>query len=351
MSTCRFAENGFYISPQQTVSPCCSIWSDVNWSSPFESVDQFFTNPKILDIRKASIENRILDHPACIVCQTKENQQSRSMRTRGDRLISSSSSNHIKRLDISFGNTCNLDCVMCRPDFSSKWNKVVETMPDDIKRGTEKKLVKNTTMTYDQIDTILDKVGKKLESIVIKGGEPLYDKKAQYFLNKLSDINPNVELSITSNCTIINQEFLSKFKRLYITASVDGIFEIYEYIRGTNFSTITSNLQKLSQMDNVNVQIAFTASVFNFLILPQSINYWKNIGIENFQVDYAQEKYLSPFLLGKKNYIKIAQSNPYTEGWKFKKPLKEHYELHENYKQFWNKHRGMDWDNIDVSKY
>ena len=139
MSTCRFAENGFYISPQQTVSPCCSIWSDDNWTSPFESVDQFFTNPKILDIRKASIENRILDHPACIVCQTKENQQSRSMRTRGDRLISSSSSNHIKRLDISFGNTCNLDCVMCRPDFSSKWNKVVETMPDDIKRGTQKK--------------------------------------------------------------------------------------------------------------------------------------------------------------------------------------------------------------------
>ena len=199
------------------------------------------------------------------MCQKKEKPMGlTSMRKKGDILISPSSSNypfHIKRLDISFGNTCNLDCVMCRPDFSSKWNKVVETMPDDIKRGTEKKLVKNTTMTYDQIDTILDKVGKKLESIVIKGGEPLYDKKAQYFLNKLSDINPN------------------------------------------------------------------------------------------FQVDYAFENYLSPFLLGKKNYIKIAQSNPYTKGWKYKKPSKQHYKLHENYKQFWNKHRGMDWDNIDVSKY
>ena len=355
MAKCRYAESGFYISPQQIASPCCSIWSDDNWTSPFESVDQFYTDPKILDIRKASIENRILDHPACIACAKKEKQQVRSMRTRGDKLISPNKPNYkfqLKRLDISFGNTCNLDCAMCRPDYSSKWNKIIETMPDDVKTGTGKKLVKNSTMTYDQIDTILDKVGKTLESIVIKGGEPLYDKKAQYFLNKLADINPNVTLAITSNCTVINQDFLSKFKRLNITASIDGIFEIYEYIRGTNFATIESNLKKLSQMDNIGLGIAFTASVFNFHVLPQSINFWKDdIGIQKFQVDYVQEPWLAPFLVGKKDYKQISQSNPYTRSWRFIEPLKEHYELHEKFKQFWNKHRGMDWDNIDVSKY
>jgi len=351
---CRYAENGFFIAPNGVVSPCCSI-STGEWTSELISVDQFHTESKILDIRRSSKENNILNHPACKNCLKKEKLGQRSMRKVAEKVISYTSlkttGDRLKRLDISFSNTCNLDCVMCRPEYSSKWIQLLEKMPDDLKIKTYRNNIKNHYLTYEQIDEIIDKVGKTLESVSIKGGEPLYDKRAIYFLKKLVDVNPYTKVSFTSNCTVIDFDLLSKFKDIHITASVDGIHEIYEYIRGTNFATVSSNIKKLSQMDNVSVKIAYTASVFNFEIFPQSVKYWENIGIKNIGIDFVMEPWISPHLVGGKKFKRVQKQTHYLKNWKFLQISDKDYKLHEEYKQFWNSHRKMDWDSIDVSKY
>ena len=233
---CRYAESGFYIGADQVASPCCAM-ARGKYVFPYESIDQFLNQEIILDIRKANKNGTILEHPACGPCAYREKYVGGSMRQRSSEYISKSNTDEykLKRLDIAFSNTCNLDCVMCRPEFSSKWNASMKDMPNELKSGMGRTTVKNQSLSYEQIDEILDKVGNTLESVILKGGEPLYDKKSHYFLSKLAKINPNIDLNITSNCTVVDQDFLSKFKRVHICASIDGIYEIYEYIRGFDF--------------------------------------------------------------------------------------------------------------------
>jgi len=350
---CRYAESGFYIAAHQVASPCCSIDTG-EYVFPYESIDQFLDQKILLDLREASKKGHILNHPACADCVYNERRSLTSTRHKGLKTISKSNpgEHKLKRLDIAFGNTCNLDCVMCSPEFSSKYNAAMKDMPNELKSGMGRTTLKNHTLSYEKIDEILDKVGNTLESVILKGGEPLYDKKAQYFLNKLVDINPNVKLEIISNCTIINQEFLSKFKNITITASIDGIYEIYEYIRGFDFKILDNNIEKLIRMENVTVRIIVTVSKYNFAIVPQTIDYWKNKGgIEKVNLQMAREPWNTPFLVGEETFRKISKKRPPTKRWKWEMPRANAHELHEIHKTFWNSRRGMDWDSIDVSRY
>lgn len=352
MATCRYAESGFFIGPDRITSPCCGI-NRGQHTSTFTSIDQFNTDPNIVEIRKLSSEDRVFDHPACSKeCLRREERNLPSMRMRGDKLISSGSTGRVKRLDISFGNTCNLDCVMCRPEFSSKWNVTLGSMPDDLRTEVDKNIIPNTVMSYEQIDEILHKQGSTLESVVIKGGEPLYDKRARYFIEKLSDINTDVNLNVTSNCTIINYDFLNKFKHVSITASIDGIFNMYEYIRGIDFNIVDKNIKELGKMDNINLGMQFTASKFNFHKVKDTLDYFINAGdITRFQVDMAGEPWITPCLWGEERFYEICSTTEYTANWKYKQPLvngstENAIKLHERYKEFWNKQRGMKWEDL-----
>ena len=107
-------------------------------------------------------------------------------------------------------------------------------------------------------------------------------------------------------------------------------------------------------MENISIDISLTVSKFNFAVVPQIIDYWKNKkGIKKIIVNTANEPWNTPFLVGKESFEKIAKSSPYTEDWKYEEPQlgERAYELHEMHKKFWNSRRGMDWDSIDVSRY
>lgn len=350
---CRYAESGLYISANKRLSPCCAIFSHedtIEFSNIKQEAEEYIQN-----FRKLSYKNSIENHPLCKKCIDVESQGFTSQRLRGQRVISPNRKYQyqkiIKRLDISFSNTCNLDCVMCRPIYSSKWNNIAEKMPHSLQSGTGITSIKNKFMDYDTIDDIITKHGKTLESVAIKGGEVFYDKRAKYFLEKLADVNPDIKIDITTNATVLDFDLIKKFKKISLTCSVDGIHEIYEYIRGYDFKIIDDNLERLKKMENVSLWIAITVSYFNFHILPQTIKYFYQKDIKNVQVDSVREPWISPSLYSKKQFKRICKESPIMLKWKRQELPNNTYEVHEDYKKFWNEHRNMDWDTIDVSKY
>lgn len=341
---CNYPNSGLFISPMGSVSPCCAII----YGEKFNSIEQFYSDDFFKSIRESNDKGKILDHPACINCKTNFEKSQTSQLDRSKKILPETNHIKIRRLDISFGNTCNLDCVMCTSYYSSKWNKVVEAMPKEIRRFKNEPGM-YFSMSYEQIDNIIESCGSSLESVIIKGGEPFYDKKTIYFLDKLSDINPNVRLNIVSNCTIINEDILKKFKNLYVVASVDGIFEIYEYVRGFNFSEVEENIDRILSYKK-GLVLNFTASAYNFAIWPKFYEYFKNKGI-NSVIQFANEKYLTASHLGETIFQETVAKSPIKINPTFQQLTEQDKNNFKTYTKFMNKWRDMKWEEIDVSRY
>ena len=101
---------------------------------------------------------------------------------------------------------------MCSNIFSSKWNTLKKSFPEElaIRKGNKPGNFTHS-LNFKQIDELIEKC-KDLVTCSIKGGEPLYDKKTLYFLERLAKINNKVHIKIITNCTIPNIPLLKKFE-------------------------------------------------------------------------------------------------------------------------------------------
>lgn len=318
---CNFADSGVYISSLGKISPCCNILK----GSDFRSLNQFYTEDLFKEIRSYN-ETDITQSPYCIGCAKSDwNLQKRSKD-----IIPNPKSNVLQRMDISFGNSCNLNCVMCSNYFSSSWNDIITDYADEYTSIFHNKKLRYYDITYNQIDEILSIIEqhKTLESVIIKGGEPFYNKKTLYFLEKLYK---GLDIQIVTNATIINEkilEVLDRFKGVYIVVSIDGTEKIYEWIRGSSWNIIEKNIEKL-QRYKCNFQ--FTLTAYNFHALQRTYDYCKDLGDFNliiahdphchlmhvgqekfkiykeFSNNYIQMEYNEPSLYDKNNFIKFTE--------------------------------------------
>lgn len=142
-------------------------------------------------------------------------------------------------LDLRWKNTCNFACLYCGPDLSSAWANELN-LPQHI---NEQALQQSLDYIYSNLHTV--------EHIYLAGGEPLLIKENLTLLNRMLDINPNIDLRINTNLSIIDNEIyntIKKFKKVHWTVSVDGIGAEFEYVRyGGNWQRFVENLKQLRQ--------------------------------------------------------------------------------------------------------
>ena len=169
----------------------------------------------------------------------------------------------IKQIKFSTGSNCNLACRMCLPQLSTGVNRVWE------------KINKKGAPPYDydyQSENMIKQHARTLEYIDIIGGEPFYHKKFLSLLDWLVDnkCTENLTIFVTSNMTKINFkiiEQLKKFKKVVISASLDGVDKTYEYIRpGAKFDTVWKNMETCRK--HFDVLVATTVNVLNIIRLP-----------------------------------------------------------------------------------
>jgi len=226
-----------------------------------------------------------------------------------DNLISSTNedgsvSHNPITLDLRIGNTCNLQCVMCRPRDSSKWladsKKLAATLTSPGARidWQHKADSISSTSVFDwfsslQTQDALQEFMGDIQHIIFGGGEPLMIKEHLEFITQLveSGHSKNITLRYHTNGTQLTERFIelwSEFKRVELMISIDDWGQRNDYVRyPSDWTTISANLDRLDQTaDNIVVTILATVHAMNIYNLPefaiQVLNRgWQKIGKNN----------------------------------------------------------------------
>ncbi len=191
----------------------------------------------------------------------------------------------LKTIELNFSNTCNLACAMCNRTHSSGWVQQEKTMPKELMSRVEhwrrewgdpfhdfKPFIISDTFVNSVIKNIHD-----FKSIMIKGGEPLYDKRCIKFLDTISKLNPDLRLIIVTNASVLTEhmeQILGRFNNLELNISIDGINETYEWIRGYDWNKIADNYNRLSKLKTKQFGPNVSVSMYNLHQLADMVNYF-----------------------------------------------------------------------------
>lgn len=179
--------------------------------------------------------------------------------------------------DLRPGNLCNLKCRMCGPTSSTQLNK-------ELKNTVELKELYDSKDDYDfhlniedgcnwaseQNISYIEKALHHTDRIKFLGGEPTIMPEVARLMDYMIDNGVSVDLdnlNITTNGTNVNPKFyekLSKFKKVKITLSLDGVNETVEYIRHPlDFTSFTNNFEKLGNISSVDVSFNCAVQALN----------------------------------------------------------------------------------------
>ena len=256
---CRFLSNGYSFKLQQNnllVSPCCWYNGAVEFGQPINF-------------------NNITDWtPGCKVCHQQEQSGQPSFRHASFDIIPDVDHTSPMALDINLDMTCNAACVTCGPQSSSTWSKHL---------SNNSIIHIKTNFDYQpSLDLILNKIDlSNLRRVKFFGGEPLHTNSHLQVLKKIP-YPEQVDIWYTTNASIFpTQEVLdvwSKFKLVFIEASIDGIADQFEYIRWPLlWNKVRDNLLELRAVGPVNLlfRINHTINPFNIYYYDR-LEQWVN---------------------------------------------------------------------------
>jgi len=276
---CSAVQHGLCITAYGAINPCCSSLDFKHITEIDSIVDYIRNDSELEEARQIELTDKWLNE--CRYCKTKSEKGLISRKDKfldwykfADKEWSVENKNVIVHMDISFGNTCSQQCIMCNSNFSSKWlnydKELVETITEEDDRKFARNFdllkLKNWSLSYKHLDQIASLVTEDTKRIEIKGGEPLYDKRFEYFVNAVVERNPDVSLSTNTNgihFTDKNIQMLNRIGKLNIDVSYDGIGKIYEWIRSSTWETAQKNFRNYLKNGKHTPTLNYTTMIYN----------------------------------------------------------------------------------------
>jgi sulfatase maturation enzyme AslB (radical SAM superfamily) len=185
---------------------------------------------------------------------------------------------------------------MCNPLDSTNWKDWAEVVPFYKKENnylvhTVEKLVSKPGQyigSFDDTDNWWQSFEKLLpyfRRVEFAGGEPLMDPQHYRILDMLKPYAKNIEIKYATNGTTLGitkgrtiHEYWPYFKSVAVNVSIDGIHDVYDYIRGNgSFAEVEANIKEIQSIPNVSRVVgAFTAQAGNILQAADCIDYFIN---------------------------------------------------------------------------
>jgi organic radical activating enzyme len=236
-----------FVNTDNRIAPCCI--SDYSHGGPEYKDANSFNCDYLKNIRREMLYSK--QPKPCSICYKDEAKGKSSKRIEVNKQFEdweyiTNGQGYMYTMpqyyDLRPGNVCNLKCIMCNPQNSSKWiedNHLLEDSYDKVIKFSD-----------ETINDILSN-SKSIKRIQLAGGEPFYMKSVKRLLTGLveSGDSKHINLQITTNLTIVTEtilQLLEHFKKIVITISVDGIGKVGEYIRfPLNWETFEKNVDKL----------------------------------------------------------------------------------------------------------
>lgn len=215
------------------VAGCCRAKS-VGYTDNIEDIKNF---QPMQDFRKKFLNG---ERPIeCASCYQKEAAGVESKRTKSLEMFAREPidvtpdgyvNHNLVSWDIRPDSTCNLKCLMCTPDLSSKWEEDKEIYNKYFTSSRNKYQNPDWDYIYENTKNVATR-------IYVAGGEPFYIKQVIRYLQQLSEHEfnrKNTKLVIQTNGTTADKRLLDvcrKFELFDICVSVDGVGEVDNIIR------------------------------------------------------------------------------------------------------------------------
>lgn len=173
-------------------------------------------------------------------------------------------------IDVRWTNLCNLACVYCGPEYSSRWAKELAI---HTAQPTPEQQLAFKQYIFDH--------ASQLKHVYLAGGEPLLMKENLELLKKL---NPSVSLRINTNLTKTDTrvfETVCEFENVHWTVSLETVADEFEYIRfGHRWQDFMDNLKTIK---GLNHKISFNMLWFllNYDSVFDCVDYLKYLGFHN----------------------------------------------------------------------
>jgi len=277
------------IDPQGIIMPCCKYQRAVDdpiFNIQTHSLDQYSGSAFLDDLKKKFTQDTW--PTGCIRCQLDEDNNIKSKRQLDhDRWHTHYAqykldSDQWLTASIAFGNTCNLKCITCSSDASSRWHKeYLDIYGQDFRPV---KFYRN-----DFVKTFISQAPGIIH-LDIPGGEPFLSGLAEQ--KKLlthyikSGQAHNISLHYTTNATVFPDadwwRLWNHFREVDIQLSIDGVGEKYEYIRyPANWEVTQANVAKYLQhpLPNLKLSVSHTVSAYNIFYLDEFFTWCANIGL------------------------------------------------------------------------
>lgn len=310
-------------TPTGKLRVCCNAQNSSNFK--FNQLEKYKKSDYLETIKQDMLNDKVPN--TCKRCFDEENLGIKSARIsyneKFSKYLNDLENAPIVYLDLRLGNSCNLKCRMCNGYSSSFWKDDHKAMYNE-----ETKLYnwdQNQEFFY-----ILKNNLEFVECVYFTGGEPLINPHHIDILNWLIENNKtNVELKYNTNLTIVPEkviELWKLFSNLKLHLSVDGVENIYEYIRFPGkWNVFLENYEKVKLITN-NIKIHCTVQMTNIEHLEDLVKwaeyeiYWnilekpEYLSITNLPLNKRQiliEKYSDSIYEKIFNYLKNSKEGNY----------------------------------------
>lgn len=288
------------------VKVCCRSLP-IGWIQE-DTLENIWNNDKMREVRRQVLNNERPD--VCKPCFDLEDQGVESLRQRHingvipEARVNLYPNTEFKEIlpftfptmEIKLNNLCNLKCRMCNPLDSTNWKDWDQVVPFYKKENnylvpTIEKLVKTPGQyigPFDDTDNwwnSFEKLIPHFKRVEFAGGEPLMDPNHYKILDMLKPYGQNMEIKYATNGTTLGIsknrtifDYWPHFKSVAVNVSIDGIHDVYNYIRGNgDFKEVENNIKEIKKIPNVSRIVgAFTAQAGNILQAAECIDYFMN---------------------------------------------------------------------------
>lgn len=199
----------------------------------------------------------------------------------------------IPTMELKLNNLCNLKCRMCHPMDSTSWNdwdQVEEFYKKENnimfhivnEHNLKEKPFLDKFQDNPEWWASLEKNLPHFRRVEFAGGEPLMDPQHYRILDMLAPYGDQIEIKYATNLSMLGKsnrtiwEYWPKFKSVAVNVSIDGIGNVYNYVRGNaSWTELINNIKQIQTIPNISRIVgAVTVQVSNVLILDKMIKYF-----------------------------------------------------------------------------
>lgn len=278
----------------ETVVSCCKATMnqiDIKDLGKVNNLDELINHTEIKQDRQLMLDNK--RPKSCQFCWKVETDPSIISQRHQDSVVKYTTKfdkvmqvdQKIEYLEVSLNNTCNLRCIYCSSDHSSriemdlKANGPIRHGSDYVESPIRLLSKEERNSNQERLTQLIIDTLPQLRTLMLTGGEPLLDKDIWRILDQLE--KPRATSLFTSIVTNLNhskalinkllvkmQSIISVNKEIMIVVSCDTIGEEAEIIRdGLDYALFIDNLEYvLEKTQDLGVTVLINSTISSLSI-------------------------------------------------------------------------------------